>query len=151
MDSSKQQIFLKDEQETLRVGKEISAHLKAGDIVKITGELGAGKTTLVRGIVAGFSGDSSQVHSPTFSLVHEYECPTVSIKHCDFYRLPDGSFLEEFGGWEFFAEEKIYLLEWPEKIGLFESINLKRFIDVHLEIDSNGRKIFLPADWKILD
>ena len=133
--------FLANEQETIDFGVKLSQHLRKGHIVKITGPLGAGKTTLVRGIVQGFGGDFSQVHSPTFSLVHEYECPTISINHCDFYRLEGISALEEFGGLEFFEEEKLFLIEWPEKIGLFQSITPERLIDVHLEQKENGRQI----------
>lgn len=133
--------FLANEQETLDFGVKLSQYLRKGDIVKITGQLGAGKTTLVRGIVQGFGGDYQEVHSPTFSLVHEYYCPTISINHCDFYRLEGISSLEEFGGLEFFDEEKLFLIEWPEKVGLFQSITPERLIDVHLEQKGNGRQI----------
>lgn len=143
--------FLKNESETIDFGKKISTQLHVGDIVKITGSLGAGKTTLVRGIVEGFGGNPDLVHSPTFSLVHEYECPTISINHCDFYRLEPNSMLPEFGGLEFFDEEKLYLVEWPERIRLFESITPSRFKTVHLEHDATGRIVNFSTNLKILD
>lgn len=144
-------IFLPNEAATIKMGKKISTQLRAGDIVKITGSLGAGKTTLVRGIVEGFNGNPEIVHSPTFSLVHEYECPTISINHCDFYRLEPNSMLEEFGGLEFFEEEKLYLVEWPERIRLFESITPSRFKTVHLEDCADGRNIIFSKNFQILD
>lgn len=143
--------FLKDEATTLEWGRKIGRVLKPGDIVRITGPLGAGKTTLVRGIVAGLGGNPDQVHSPTFSLVHEYEIPTGIVNHCDFYRLEDGAELAEFGGLEFFDDEKILLIEWPEKIRLWEFVTRDRLIDVDLQHDAGGRILRLTSTRKILD
>lgn len=145
------EFFLTNAAATEAFGRKISPHLKPGDIVKITGPLGAGKTTLVRGVVAGLGGNPDQVHSPTFSLVHEYESPIGPINHCDFYRLPPGSELEEFGGPEFFEDEKIYFIEWPEQVRLPHLPNPKRWIDVALRVDADGRKIQIPDDWQIVD
>lgn len=143
--------FLKDEAATLAWGRRLSAALRAGDIVKITGPLGAGKTTLVRGIVAGLGGNPDQVHSPTFSLVHEYEIPSGTVNHCDFYRLEGASELAEFGGLEFFDEEKIFLVEWPERIRLWKFITRDRLIDVDLQHDADGRMLRVSSTRKILD
>lgn len=143
--------FLPNEAATLEFGAKIITSLRVGDIVKITGELGAGKTTLVRGIVQAFGGNPDLVHSPTFSLVHEYECPTISINHCDFYRLEPNSMLPEFGGLEFFDEEKLFLIEWPERIGLFQSITPSRLKTVHLQHDANGRIVNLSSNFQNLD
>lgn len=128
-------------EETESWGRSFAARLKAGDIVKITGDLGAGKTTLVRGIVAGLGGNSSEVHSPTFSLVHRYETPNETVNHCDFYRLEPDSQLDEFGGLEFFAEGEIFLIEWPERIGLWQSVTPERLLRLHLQHDADGRII----------
>src|SRR4051812_41818743 len=111
-------IYLPDEAATVEFGKKISTGFSSGNIVKIIGPLGAGKTTLVRGIVSGLGGNPAEVHSPTFSLVHEYETPRFAINHCDFYRLGDKTELEELGGLEFFSEEKLTLVEWPERVNL---------------------------------
>ncbi|MCO5141679.1 MAG: tRNA (adenosine(37)-N6)-threonylcarbamoyltransferase complex ATPase subunit type 1 TsaE [Oligoflexia bacterium] len=127
--------------ETENFGQEFAQNLKPGDIVKITGILGAGKTTFVRGVVEALGGQADEVHSPTFSIVHEYGIEGGAIIHCDFYRLPDNSDLEEFGGLEFFEEEKIYLIEWPEKIRLFKSVFQRRLIDVHFEIVEDFRMV----------
>jgi tRNA threonylcarbamoyladenosine biosynthesis protein TsaE len=130
---------LANAEETEAWGRDFSRSLKAGHIVKLTGDLGAGKTTMVRGIVAGLGGNSSEVHSPTFSLVHRYETPNEIVNHCDFYRLQPNSQLDEFGGLEFFEESEIFLVEWPERVGLWESIIPERLIGVHLEHDAYGR------------
>ena len=131
--------ILPDEASTIDLGLRISTYLKPGDIIKITGELGAGKTTLVRGLVLGLGGDPAQVHSPTFSIVHEYLCPTGLINHCDFYRLEQGSELDEFGGAEFFSDNKFYFLEWPERIRLENLVTSDRLLHVHLEHEADGR------------
>lgn len=145
------EFFLPNPEATEAFGRKISPHLRPGDIVKITGPLGAGKTTLVRGIVAGLGGNPEEVHSPTFSLVHEYQSPICTINHCDFYRLPAGSELEEFGGPEFFEEEKIYFIEWPEQVRLPELPNPRRWIDLALRSDASGRIIRFPDCWGIVD
>ncbi|MGE3260254.1 MAG: tRNA (adenosine(37)-N6)-threonylcarbamoyltransferase complex ATPase subunit type 1 TsaE [Bacteriovoracia bacterium] len=144
-------VFLPDSEATERFGEKFSRILKPGDIVKITGSLGAGKTTLVRGLVGGLGGDAAEVHSPTFSLVHEYESLVAPIIHCDFYRLSSNSGLEEFGGAEFFEEEKIYFIEWPDQIRLPNLPISRRSIDVHLETDATGRSITFSASLKIVD
>jgi tRNA threonylcarbamoyladenosine biosynthesis protein TsaE len=124
-------------------GREFAARLAPGSIVKITGPLGAGKTTLVRGVVAGLGGNPEAVHSPTFSLVHDYASPSFSIKHCDFYRLPENSELEEFGGLEFFDSDSIYLIEWPERFRLWGSITSDRLLEADLQHDAGGRVVRL--------
>jgi tRNA threonylcarbamoyl adenosine modification protein YjeE len=143
--------FLPNEASTIESGRQLGARLSPGDIVKITGDLGAGKTTFVRGIVEGLGGNPDQVHSPTFTIVHVYESPTGLINHCDFYRLEPRSELQEFGGLEFFDEEKIFLLEWPERVGLFQYITRDRLIDVHLEHDADGRFLRISSTKKIFD
>ncbi len=132
-------------------GYQFAASLRPGDIVKITGPLGAGKTTLVRGLVAGLGGNPDEVHSPTFSLVHVYQTPTVSINHCDFYRLADNSDLEDFGGLEFFDTSAIYFVEWPERIRLWKSITSNRLLHLDLRIDESSHVRHLSAKIKIVD
>lgn len=139
--------FLASEEETVAFGVEIAPRLRAGDIVKITGGLGAGKTTLVRGIVKGLGGNPDEVHSPTFALVHHYCGKKNEIIHCDFYRLPNGSGLEDFGGLEFFESESIFLVEWPERVGLFQSTIPNRLLSVDLRLDAHGRNVRLSGSW----
>lgn len=143
-----QRKFLATEADTIAFGSAFSSQLRPGDIVKLTGELGAGKTTMVRGIVSGLGGNPDQVHSPTFSLVHQYQTASMPVFHCDFYRLPENSGLEDFGGLEFFSEPNIYLVEWPERVELFYSAIPNRLLHLDLRIDADGRTVcsFFPIE-----
>lgn len=142
-------IHLKSEQETIQLGRKFSTSLQGGDIVKITGSLGAGKTTIVRGIVEGLGGNPAQVHSPTFALVHEYETPGLVINHCDFYRLPQGTELEDLGGLELFTPDRIHLLEWPERIGI--ALPQDRVFTISLSILPDSRTAQITSVRKIID
>jgi tRNA threonylcarbamoyladenosine biosynthesis protein TsaE len=137
--------------DTEEFGAKLSPYLKEGDIVKITGALGAGKTTLVRGIVSGMGGNLASVHSPTFSLVHEYRTTAMQVIHCDFYRLPKDSELEDLGGPEFFDEAKLYLLEWPERVESILSTIPNRLLGVDLQVDANCHEATLIGPWQIVD
>jgi len=147
----KSQIILADENETIAFARKIAKFLKPGDIVNLSGELGAGKTTFARGVVLGLGGDENCVHSPTFSISHEYECPTVIVNHCDFYRLPEADELEDLGGLEFFFEPKIYLIEWLNRINVKKILASRALLSVDFKIDAGSRIINFPEKWNILD
>lgn len=132
-------------------GREFSAQLRDGNIIKITGPLGAGKTTLVRGLAAGLGVNLGSVHSPTFALVHEYQGRDFDIKHCDFYRLPDGSGLEDFGGLEFFDQPGLFFVEWPERLSLWPEVDPRRLIHADLQHDSAGRILRVSFMTQIVD
>jgi tRNA threonylcarbamoyladenosine biosynthesis protein TsaE len=85
-------------------------------VVTITGELGAGKTTLVQAICAGY-GVTDDVTSPTFALVHEYQAPRAPVHHLDLYRLDRPEQLDEIGWDELVTARAIVLVEWPERAG----------------------------------
>src|SRR6516162_71928 len=75
-------------EETIELGRELAAELKPGSIVLLRGELGAGKTTLVKGIAEGFAAaEADRVTSPTFTLIHEYRGPKATLYHIDLYRI----------------------------------------------------------------
>ena len=95
-----------------RFGKATQAPL----VVTITGELGAGKTTLVQAICEGY-GVTSEVTSPTFALVHEYSAPRSSVHHLDLYRLDSPSQLDALGWDEIVFGPDLVLIEWPERAG----------------------------------
>jgi N-acetylmuramate 1-kinase len=90
----------------------IALVLKSGDVVALSGPLGAGKTTLARALVAHLDGDD-EVPSPTFALMQRYETPRLTLSHCDFYRLQDGE-IDELGLDDALAEGAL-LIEWPER------------------------------------
>ena len=87
------------------------------------------------------------MHSPTFSLVHHYATQNGEIIHCDFYRLPKGSGLEELGGLEFFESDSIFLIEWPEHVKLFQLPIPNRLLGVDLRLDAGGRNVRLIGAW----
>jgi tRNA threonylcarbamoyladenosine biosynthesis protein TsaE len=99
--------------ETNKLGLRIGEKLSNGIIILLSGDLGAGKTELVRSIVKGSKSDGF-VRSPTFVLINNYEGP-VSITHCDFYRMEEGLEAEEIGIEEYF-DETATIIEWPERI-----------------------------------
>lgn len=106
------------EADLLMLGKKLATELKPGKIIHLQGPLGAGKTTLIRGILAGL-GYYGIVKSPTFTLVESYDVATMTIHHFDLYRLNDPLELEAIGFRDYFQCEALCLIEWPEKAGHF--------------------------------
>jgi tRNA threonylcarbamoyladenosine biosynthesis protein TsaE len=104
------------EEETIELGREIGRDLAPGAVLLI-GQLGAGKTTLAKGIVEGRGGTSaSEVSSPTFTLIHQYGGETSEpIYHIDLYRLDEQREVETLGLDELFARDSVVLLEWAER------------------------------------
>lgn len=93
-----------------------AGQLKAGDIVLLKGDLGAGKTTFVKGLVGGFKLSSKKVNSPTFVLMNCYE-GKLPIYHFDLYRLENPKALETVDFDDYFYGDGISLIEWPERLG----------------------------------
>ena len=107
-------LFVED---TERLGASLAAVLRPGDVVLLRGELGSGKTTLVRSVVAGLGMDASQVSSPTFVIANEYEgegSPTVV--HVDAYRLSGSDELDSIGWERIIGGDSIVFIEWPGRI-----------------------------------
>jgi tRNA threonylcarbamoyladenosine biosynthesis protein TsaE len=101
-------------EETIALGRAVGALLKKGDIVAYSGDLGAGKTTMTRGIVQGL-GMEDEVTSPTFAIVNEYE-GRINVYHFDMYRISSESELWTTGFYDYPLEESIFLVEWTENI-----------------------------------
>src|SRR3989338_3720662 len=103
-------------EETVRFGTCLGSFLKKGDVFALEGDLGGGKTTLVKGIVQGVNGCSdAEVTSPTFVLMHEYPGP-VTIYHIDAYRLANSEDARRAGLEEFLYGEIITVVEWADRI-----------------------------------
>ena len=117
------------EAETQAVARDMAAHLKPGDIVRLTGELGAGKTVFVRGLAVGLGVDPEAVSSPTFTLVHEYRGGRLALYHADLYRLNDAAAadlgLEEAG-----VADAVLAIEWPDRL----THAMPGAIDVEMEL-----------------
>ena len=92
-----------------------AARLKAGDGVALSGDLGAGKTVICRGIARGL-GFAGHVHSPSYALVHEYPGGRLPLFHMDLYRLAPGADWEEIGLDHYFREGGVCLVEWAERL-----------------------------------
>lgn len=107
-------IITKSPEETARIGMMLGALLKAGDIVCLQGELGAGKTCFAKGVARGM-GIESPVTSPTFTLVNEYH-GELTLYHLDVYRLNGPFEMDDLGYEEFFYGEGVTLVEWAERV-----------------------------------
>ncbi|HZD32986.1 MAG TPA: tRNA (adenosine(37)-N6)-threonylcarbamoyltransferase complex ATPase subunit type 1 TsaE [Candidatus Angelobacter sp.] len=104
-------------EETIALGRELAANLRELRLVILHGDLGAGKTTLVKGIAEGLNAaPQDDVTSPTFTLIHEYRGPEVTLYHVDLYRIDTQRELETLGLDEMIAEDgNLVLMEWGEK------------------------------------
>ena len=100
---------------TEALGRALAASLRAGDVVALCGNLGAGKTTLARGILAGL-GHQGDVASPTFPIVIPYDHLSLPVWHVDLYRIEDAAELDELGLDEALSDGAL-LVEWPERAG----------------------------------
>jgi tRNA threonylcarbamoyladenosine biosynthesis protein TsaE len=106
--------------ETIAFGRALAAELAPPKLVLLRGDLGAGKTTLVKGIAEGFQAASQDdVTSPTFTLVHEYRGPSVTVYHIDLYRIETERELETLGLDDLFSPSSVLLIEWGEKFPRF--------------------------------
>ncbi|MBT3832518.1 MAG: tRNA (adenosine(37)-N6)-threonylcarbamoyltransferase complex ATPase subunit type 1 TsaE [Gammaproteobacteria bacterium] len=118
------------EKEMLGLGARLARLLRGEGVVHLSGGLGAGKTTLCRGILRAM-GHSGAVKSPTFTLVEPYQILDSEVYHFDLYRLADPGELEYIGIDEYFGNNKLCLIEWPEKaIGYLPQHDLEITIDV---------------------
>ena len=105
-------IYTESPEETKNLGKKIAKNLKKGDVLGFIGELGSGKTTLIKGIVKFLT--NKEAISPSFVLIREYE-GKIPVYHFDLYRLQDEKELETTG-WQEYFDRGIILIEWAEKV-----------------------------------
>jgi tRNA threonylcarbamoyladenosine biosynthesis protein TsaE len=103
------------EAETHLLARELAATLEAGDVLLLSGDLGAGKTTFVRGLAEGLGIDPADVSSPTFTLLHEYRGGRLALYHADLYRL-DKTATEDLGLEETGVRDGVLAIEWPDRL-----------------------------------
>ncbi len=133
--------YLADETQTLALGKKLAFSLPAKAIIFLNGTLGAGKTTLVRGLLKA-AGHQGSTKSPTYTIVEPYLIGERQFYHFDLYRLGDPEELEYMGIRDYLDEQAICLFEWPEQgKGLLPEPDLQ----IDLEYDDNARGVTLTA------
>jgi tRNA threonylcarbamoyladenosine biosynthesis protein TsaE len=121
-------------EETTDLGRQLAAEIKPGSIVLLRGDLGAGKTTLVKGIAEGFNAaEAEAVTSPTFTLIHEYRGPEVTLYHIDLYRIDTQRELDTLALDDLTEPNTILLIEWGEKFERF-----RKESDVEIAIEHKG-------------
>ncbi len=132
-------------EETTELGRRLAPHLSPPKLVVLRGELGAGKTTLIKGIAEGFQAASQEnVTSPTFTLIHEYRGPGVIVYHVDLYRVDTQRELDTLGLDDLFDENSVVLIEWGEK---FLRFLRERDVEITLErLGENDRKIIFTTE-----
>ena len=131
-----EEFISKSPKDTLEYGKKFAKNLKIGDIVVLSGELGAGKTKFTEGILSYF-GKENEISSPSFTIVNEYDAENIKIFHFDVYRLEDSDEFFNIGGEEYF-EKGIVIIEWGEKIS---EILPKKHINVTFSKDLENENI----------
>lgn len=130
-------VFLNSEEDMARFAADYARTLVSGDVVLLSGDLGAGKSVFARGVIRHLCDDTQMdVPSPTFTLVQTYEAPSGAIWHFDLYRLEEPDEIYETG-WEEALSDGIVLVEWPERLG---GLQPKRSKMLHITIEPDGRR-----------
>lgn len=132
----------RSEEETMAVARELAQTLRAGDVVLLSGDLGAGKTAFVRGLAEGLGIDPAAVSSPTFTIVHEYGGGRLRLYHADLYRLERAATgdigLEEMG-----VKDGVLAIEWPDR--LTHALPDAREVRIDI-VDEESRRIALSPE-----
>ena len=132
---------------TLALGEMMTELLLPPKLVLLRGDLGAGKTTLVKGIAAALgAGEADDVSSPTFTLVHEYRGRRVSLFHLDLYRLENDAQLEALGVWEMLeTQDALVLVEWGER---FPALVERADAEIRIEAGENETERLMLVRWR---
>ncbi len=133
-------------EETTGLGRKLAAELRPGTVVLLRGDLGAGKTTLVKGIAEGFGAARAEdVTSPTFTLIHEYPGPEATLYHIDLYRIDTQRELDTLALDDLMTEKSVLLIEWGEK---FERFAKERDVEIAIEHRGGDERLVKIANSK---
>ena len=144
-------INISEEKKTKSIARIFSKNIKAGDVLLFKGELGVGKTTFIKYLINFLQIDKNllptEIPSPTFNLVNEYQIDSLILKHCDLYRINDEKELNSIGIFEDNSEQ-ITLIEWPEIIKNHKIKNII-FLNFNYDQDYNNRYLTVSSNNKI--
>ncbi len=138
LDDGRLRLAADSQNDTREFGERLAAVLAPGAIVALVGDLGAGKTLLVKAIAAALGVPSDEVNSPTFTLIQEY-AGRIPLRHCDTYRLRDPSEFLDLGLDELFARDGIALVEWADRVRDFLPRDV---LTIQIEITSPEARVF---------
>ncbi len=139
------ELFLENEEATLALGGQLAKSLAPGMLITLQGSLGAGKTTMARGILRGLDFEG-RVKSPTYSLVELYELSRLDLYHFDFYRFEDPHELIDSGLQDAFNDTNVCIVEWPERAGELLPV---ADLEVALSMTDGGRTAVVTAHTEI--
>lgn len=134
------EIYLQDSAATEALGKLLGRHAADGDVFCLTGDLGAGKTLLSRGVAEALGVSSEDVTSPTFAIMNVYQGTELEVHHFDLYRLNRPEELEDIGFDEYTGGDGVTLIEWAE---LFSEQLPEEYLQITLRLDGAGRRAVL--------
>lgn len=134
------EIYLQDSAATEALGKLLGRHAADGDVFCLTGDLGAGKTLLSRGVAEALGVSSEDVTSPTFAIMNVYQGTELEVRHFDLYRLNRPEELEDIGFDEYAGGDGVTLIEWAE---LFSEQLPEEYLQITLRLDRAGRRAVL--------
>ena len=138
-------LTLKSEQETEKYGIELGRKVKPGTVIALTGDLGAGKTTLTKAIAKGL-GVTETVTSPTFTVVKEYRSGRLPLYHFDVYRIGDPEEMYELGYEEYFYGDGVCVVEWAD---LIEELLPGDAVRIRIDYGaSEGERVYECSSWE---
>lgn len=136
------ELYLKDSEATEQLGKLLGSKVQEGDVICLTGDLGAGKTLLSQGVAVALGVPAEEVTSPTFTIMNIYEGEVMTVHHFDLYRLNRPEELEDIGFDEYCGNEGVTLIEWAE---LFPESLPEEYLQITLLHADTGRKAIFEA------
>ncbi len=129
--------------QTIDLGKQLAGFLKAGDVIALSGDLGTGKTTLVKGIAQGLGINKKEVNSPSYVLIKEYKGKKIELFHCDLYRLNNVEQIGFLGIEDYFDRGGVFVIEWAKRAG---NLLPDEYLDISIVLKGeNSRRFKIKA------